>query len=68
MPDPKAELGDAVRVLRLIAEGKTVAEIAREMRVTQYAVRAHVRFALAELEAVNRPHAVAIAFREGLLR
>jgi DNA-binding CsgD family transcriptional regulator len=62
------ELGRAVGVLRLIARGETLGEIARQTGTSRYAVRKLVGLLLAELGARNREHAVALAFREGLLR
>jgi DNA-binding CsgD family transcriptional regulator len=65
---PKGELGRAVAVLRLIAQGQTVDGIALQMGVTRYRVRKRWRMIQAELGANTRSHAVAIAWRKGLIR
>lgn len=76
--EPRARVGDAAArrtltareldVLRLVAEGCSTREIARELWVTEETVKTHVRNVLHRLEARTRAQAVAIAFRDGLWR
>jgi len=54
-------------VLALLAEGYDNKEIARRLHVGPETVKTHVRNVLVALNARNRAHAVAIAFRSGLL-
>ncbi len=54
-------------VLELIAEGYSTAEIGRALWITEDTVRTHIKRMLARMGARTRAHAVAIAFREGLL-
>lgn len=53
--------------LQAIAFGATYKEIARHRHLSRETVKTHVRRALAKLEAHNGAHAVALAFREGLI-
>jgi DNA-binding CsgD family transcriptional regulator len=53
-------------VLKLVAEGYSTAEIARDLWITEDTVRTHIKRMLVRLGARTRAHAVAIAFREGL--
>jgi DNA-binding NarL/FixJ family response regulator len=55
-------------VLCLIAEGEAQAAIAAKLRVSTNTIRDHIRLILAKLRAKDRPHAVCIAFRLGILR
>lgn len=57
-----------VDVLRLVALGANVSQIAAELSISAATVRTHVRNVLARLGANNRAHAVAIAMTSGLLR
>jgi DNA-binding CsgD family transcriptional regulator len=68
MRKPKGELGHAVTVLRLMADGRTIDEIAAQMGTTRYRVRKRWRLIQAELGALTRPHAVVLAWRRGLIR
>ena len=54
-------------VLMLLAEGLTTAQVALELSVSEHTVRSRVKATLAKLDARNREHAIAIAFREGAL-
>lgn len=58
----------ARQVLRLLAEGFENKEIAIALRVTPETIKSHVKNLLTVLGAKNRAHAVAIAFRRGILR
>lgn len=54
-------------VLAEIAGGYSNAEIAARLGIEISTVKAHLKTLLPRLEARNRPHAVAQAFRRGLL-
>jgi DNA-binding NarL/FixJ family response regulator len=56
-----------VRVLRLIAEGKTNKEIAARLSVTEDAVKGQVRSILSKLGANDRTHAVMIGLKRGII-
>ena len=55
------------RVLRLVAEGMTAQEVADELWLSHFTVRAHLKAIHAELGARNSAHAVAIAIRHQLI-
>jgi DNA-binding NarL/FixJ family response regulator len=54
-------------ILRLIADGKTAKAIARELGKSETTVLDHIARIKKHLGATNRPNAVAIAIRKGLL-
>lgn len=54
-------------ILVLIAEGQTNEEIARTLILGRETIKTHVKTMLRKLAARNRSHAVALAFRLGLL-
>ena len=54
-------------VLVLLADGLTTAQVASALSVSEHTVRSRVRTTLGKLDARNREHAIAIAFREGML-
>ena len=54
-------------VLRAVSTGATIADIAREMRLTQGTVRNHVSSAMLKTEARTRAEAVRIATESGWL-
>ena len=54
-------------VLVLLADGLTTGQVATTLLVSEHTVRSRVRSTLAKLGARNREHAIAIAFREGVL-
>lgn len=56
-----------IEILRGIADGKTYAEIGRELFVTEDTVRTHVRRILARLGARCAAHAVHLGHQRGLL-
>jgi DNA-binding NarL/FixJ family response regulator len=56
-----------LEVLELIAEGFSNRHIADRLCLSVETVKSHVRALLKKLGANSRAHAVAIAFREGLL-
>jgi len=74
--DPEIERvrGDGPRVtprqreiLQLFADGCPTEEVARRLGLSAETVRTHAKASLARLEARDRPHAVAIALRSGLI-
>jgi len=66
---PKSILADPeyLRVLELLASGKTAIAIGREMYLSPDAVKTRLRRLYAQLGANNAAHAVLIAVRQGLL-
>ena len=66
--DPAAELTPReVEVLHLIAEGRSNAEIAAELYITERTVKAHVSNLLGKLHLSDRTQAAVFAWREGLM-
>jgi DNA-binding NarL/FixJ family response regulator len=57
-----------VRVLSLIAEGKTNKEIASHLSVTEDAVKGQVRNILSKLGASDRTHAAMIGIKRGIIQ
>ena len=53
-------------VLRLIAQGRTNAEIATELFVSEATVKTHVHHLLTKLGARDRTHAIVLARQRGL--
>jgi DNA-binding NarL/FixJ family response regulator len=70
-PAPEAEpprlTQRQVDVLELVAAGLATRELARALAISPHSVESHVRKAMDKLGAANRAHAVALAFRQGLL-
>lgn len=56
-----------VELLRLVADGLAYAEIARKLWISIDTVKSHARRAYAAMGARNGAHAVAIAYRTGVL-
>lgn len=54
-------------VLTLIAAGADFDRIAAELTISRATVKSHVRNALSKLGARNRPHAIALAIKLGLI-
>ncbi|MGA7689861.1 MAG: response regulator transcription factor [Jiangellales bacterium] len=54
-------------VLRLVAAGRSNAEIARELYISPKTASVHVSHILAKLDVATRTEAAALAFREGLV-
>jgi LuxR family maltose regulon positive regulatory protein len=57
-----------MEVLQLIADGLTTKRIAARLCLSAETVKSHLGVIYAKLGADSRAHAVAIAFRQGLLR
>ena len=57
-----------LQVLLGMAEGKSNAEIGRELFVSEDTVKTHARRLFRKLGARDRAHAVAAGFRAGLVR
>ena len=66
-PRPKVTPRE-LEVLGLVADGLSTREIASRLWVTEETVKTHVRRLHDRLGARTRAHAVAIAFRTGILR
>jgi DNA-binding NarL/FixJ family response regulator len=56
-----------VRVLRLIAEGRSNREIAAHLLTTEDSIKSHVKNILSKLGANDRTHAVVIALKRGII-
>jgi DNA-binding NarL/FixJ family response regulator len=56
-----------LQVLRAMADGKSNAEIGRELYVSEDTVKTHARRLFRKLGARDRAHAVASGFRAGLV-
>ncbi len=56
-----------IRVLRLIAEGKSNKEIARVVSSTEATIKWHVRTILSKLGVEDRTHAVMVGLRRGII-
>ena len=56
-----------IDVLELISEGLGNREIGSRLFLSEETVKSHIRHILAKLQARSRAHAVALAFRHGLI-
>lgn len=56
------------KVLRLLADGMTRQEIGSNLHISPSTAKSHIYTMYGKLGARNAPHAIAIAFRTGLLR
>ena len=57
-----------VEILRQVADGLTIAAAGRQLRMSVNTAKSHLAGARTRLGASNNAHAVAIAFRQGVLR
>jgi DNA-binding NarL/FixJ family response regulator len=64
---PQQATARELEVLKLLADGETVDEIAMRLHVSASTVRAHTGSAVEKLSAKNRTNAVAIALRQSLI-
>ena len=67
-PPPVLLTARESEVLRWVANGKAAWEIAEILDIAKRTVDEHVQTAVRKLGAANRPHAVAIALRDGLIK
>ena len=56
-----------VRVLQAVADGRTAFEASVELGLSYSTVRTYIKTARERLGASNTTHAVALAFRQGLI-
>jgi DNA-binding CsgD family transcriptional regulator len=56
-----------LEVLALVAKGRTTAEVARVLHISQETIKTHLANLRHKLQARNRAHAVALAYRRGLI-
>jgi NarL family two-component system response regulator LiaR len=67
--DPAAELtARELEVLHLVAQGRSNAEIAAELVITERTVKAHVSNLLGKLHLSDRTQVAVFAWREGLMK
>ena len=57
-----------VQILQLLADGITTEEIPLKLGLSWYTIRAHIRYARSRLKARSIAHAIAIAFRKGIIK
>jgi NarL family two-component system response regulator LiaR len=69
VPNVFAELSDReMEVLRLIADGRSNAEIAKHLVISERTVKGHVSNILSKLHLADRTQAAVLAWREGVVR
>lgn len=66
-PAPKLLSGREIDVLALVADGRTNAEIGRQLHITEATVKTHLQRAFTKLDVSDRTAAVTTAMRLGLL-
>lgn len=62
-PATNALTATEIAILRQIADGLSNEQIAGRMFLSVETIKTHVRYILLKLNAANRSHAVALAFR-----
>ena len=67
-PPPVLLTARESEVLRWVANGKAAWEIAEILDIAKRTVDEHVQTAVRKLGAANKPHTVAIALRDGLIK
>lgn len=66
---PGAQLSDReTMILRLLAQGRNNADIARSLKITESTVKFHMNNILSKLHVSDRTQAVVVAMQKGLLR
>ena len=55
------------QVMQLVADGRATKQIARELWITEETAKDHLRSIHLRLGVQNRSHAVAVAFRMGII-
>ncbi len=67
--NPFTELTDReMEILRLVADGKSNADIAEQLVISQKTVKSHVSNILSKLQLADRTQAAAYAWRQGVVR
>ncbi len=56
-----------VQILQLAAEGKTIAQIAKELHISKRTVRSHIENILFKMQVNNRIQAIILAYKLGLI-
>jgi DNA-binding NarL/FixJ family response regulator len=56
-----------VELLRLVAEGHTNKQIARDLSISEETVKAHLKSIFGKLDVADRTHAVTVALRRGII-
>jgi DNA-binding CsgD family transcriptional regulator len=73
MPAPNPRIGDPLTngeldVLRLAANGGTTATIGRDLNISPHAINSRLKVIYTKLGVHDRPHAVALVLRLGMLQ
>lgn len=57
-----------LQVIQLSAKGLNAKQMARELGLSEETIKTHRKLAIARLDAKNIVHAVAIAYKRGMLK